>query len=51
MLYLGLPILMRCPPERAVLYTIVIVVLTLVLFGVLGAVMGGASVLGLGTLR
>ena len=50
-LYLGLPILMRCPTERALLYTIVIFVLTLVLFGVLGAVLGGASVLGLGTLR
>jgi 3-dehydroquinate synthase len=47
LLYLGLPVLMRCPPQRALLYTIVIVVLTLVLFGVLGAVMGGGAVLDL----
>jgi hypothetical protein len=51
LLYLGLPVLMRCPPERTLMYTIVIVVLTLVLFGVLGAVLGGGAVLGLGTLR
>ena len=51
LLYLGLPVLMRCPPQRALLYTIVIVLLTFVLFGVAGAVMGGGAVLGLGTLR
>lgn len=51
LLYLGLPVLMRCPPQRAVLYTVVIVVLTLVVFGVLGALLGGGAVLGLGTLR
>lgn len=50
LLYLGLPVLMRCPPERAVMYSLVIVVLTLVLFGVLGALLGGGTVLGLGTL-
>ena len=50
LLYLGLPELMRCPAERVTSYTVVIVLTSFVAFLVLGALLGGSSVLGLGTL-
>lgn len=38
LLYLGLPVLMKCPPEKAALYTVVIVVVGIVAFFVIGAI-------------
>jgi hypothetical protein len=49
LLYLGLPVLMRCPKEKAPVYTAVIVVIALVLSLIIGVVTGGiAALLGLG---
>jgi len=52
LLYTGLPVLMRCPPEKAGAYTAVVVVCAIVAMIVLGAVsslfMGGGP-MGLGT--
>ncbi len=39
-LYLGLPKLMKCPEEKAVAYTAVVVVCAIVLFAVVGSVAG-----------
>ena len=47
LLYLGLPVLMRCPKEKSVVYTIVIVVCAIILFvlvGVLVSCVSGGSV-------
>jgi hypothetical protein len=41
LLYLGLPVLMRSPPDKAVGYTIVVVICTIVLFFVITLVTGG----------
>jgi hypothetical protein len=41
LLYLGLPILMRSPPDKAVGYTIVVVICAIVLFFVISLVTGG----------
>lgn len=38
LMYLGLPVLMKAPPERATVYTVVVVVCTIVLVIVLGAI-------------
>lgn len=38
LLYLGLPILMKAPPERAAGYTIVVIVVAVVLYLVIGAI-------------
>jgi len=38
LIYTGLPVLMRCPPEKAGAYTVVVVVCTIVAMIVLGAV-------------
>jgi len=40
LLYLGLPVLMKSPPERAVPYTIVVVLVAIVIFLCLGALSG-----------
>ena len=37
LLYLGLPVLMKAPKEKAVPYTIVVVIAAIVIFGVIGA--------------
>ena len=53
LLYLGLPRLMKCPEDRAVAYTGVVVVCAIVLSLVIGAVtatIGGAAMLGAGAL-
>jgi hypothetical protein len=42
-LYLGLPTLMRCPQEKALPYTAVVVVVAIVLFVVLGAISGAIA--------
>jgi len=39
--YLGLPILMKVPQEKAMIYTVVVIVAAVVLFLVAGAVTGG----------
>lgn len=38
LIYLGLPVLMRCPPEKAVAYTAVVIVCGIVLSIVIGAI-------------
>lgn len=48
LLYLGLPRLMKCPPEKAVVYTVVVVVCAIVLSVIVGVV--GTSIMGTGTL-
>jgi hypothetical protein len=49
LLYLGLPVLMKCPKEKAPVYTVVIVVIALVLSLVIGMVTAGLTALvGLG---
>jgi Yip1 domain/zinc-ribbon domain len=50
LLYLGLPVLMRCPKDKALPYTIVIVLCAIVIGGVLAALttcfFGGAAMMG-----
>ncbi len=46
LLYLGLPRLMKCPPDKAVSYTVVVVVCAVVISVVLGAV--GGTIAGTG---
>ena len=49
--YLGVPVLKKCPPDKAVVYTIVVVVCGIVvgavLFNVLFAVIAGGSTMGM----
>ena len=40
LLYLGLPVLMKAPEDRAVAYTILVILAALVLFLVIGLVAG-----------
>lgn len=54
LLYLGLPCLMKCPPDKAASYTIVVVVCAIVMTLVIGAVGGlvaGAGALGSGVVN
>jgi hypothetical protein len=55
LLYLGLPVLMRCPAERAVGYTIVTVLCAIVTWIVIAALttcaVGGLGLIGVGALR
>ena len=44
LLYLGLPVLMRSRPDKAVGYTATVVISTIILFMVIGAVMAGLGV-------
>jgi len=48
LLYLGLPKLMKCPPDKSVGYTIVVVVCAIVFYGVVtvasGVIIGGAAI-------
>jgi hypothetical protein len=44
LLYLGVLILMACPPGKAVVYTIVCVVVMFVLFAITGAIVAGVTV-------
>lgn len=44
LLYLGLPVLMRSRPDKAVGYTATVVIATIILFMVIGAVMAGLGV-------
>lgn len=53
LLYVGLPKLMKAPPEKAVIYTVVVVIMTVVLalissflVGALTLIFGGGAVLG-----
>jgi hypothetical protein len=54
LLYLGLPVLMQCPKDKSVGYTIVTVLCAIVMAVVIGVLsacaIGGLSLLGLGTL-
>jgi len=36
LLYLGLPVLMKAPPDKAIGYTVVVVIVAVVIFGVMG---------------
>jgi Yip1 domain len=52
LLYLGLPSLMKCPKEKAVPYTAVVVVCAIALslvIGVVGGTLGGAAAVGAGS--
>ena len=50
LLYLGLPVLMRSPPDKSVGYTIVVVICAIVVFFVTSLIVGGLlSVLGFGS--
>lgn len=49
LLYLGLPKTMRCPEDKSVLYTLVIVVIGFVLSIVLGMIVGGITAVGAAT--
>jgi hypothetical protein len=40
LLYLGLPVLMKAPPEKAVPYTVVVILAAIVLFMVVGVIAG-----------
>ena len=47
LLYLGLPVLMKTPPDRSIAYTVVTVIAAIVVFMVIGAIVGRFS--GIGT--
>jgi hypothetical protein len=54
LLYLGLPRLMKCPPDKAIGYTAVVVVCAVVISVVIGAVgvaVGGAGLMGAGAMN
>jgi Yip1 domain len=46
LLYLGLPVLMKTPPDRSVAYTVVTVIAAIVVFTVIGAIVGRLSGMG-----
>jgi len=48
-LYLGLPVLMKAPPEKAVPYTAVVIVCAIVVFVIVGAVVGMVGGFGMPT--
>jgi hypothetical protein len=48
LLYLGLPVLMKTPPDRSVSYTVVTVIAAIVVFMVIGAIVGRLSGIGAG---
>jgi Yip1 domain len=53
LLYLGLPVLMKCPKEKAVGYTIVTVICAIVfsiVVGIVAAAIGGAGLMGAGAI-
>jgi hypothetical protein len=47
LLYLGLPVLMKAPQEKAVPYTVVVIICAFVVFVVIGAVVGAMSGFGM----
>ncbi len=46
LMYLGLPHTMKCPPEKAAGYTVVIVIIAIVVGAVIGVVVGGIAGVG-----
>lgn len=42
-LYLGLPIMLNTPKDKALTYVIVVIVLTLVVYAIIGAIIGGIT--------
>ena len=49
LLYVGLPVLMKSPPDKAMGYTVVVIICAIVLFaiiGVIGGVIGGGAMMG-----
>lgn len=46
LLYLGLPHTMRCPPEKSVLYTLVIVIIGIILSIIIGMIVGAITAAG-----
>ncbi len=43
LLYVGIPIMMECPPEKALVYTIVVIVAHIVIYLIIGAVTGAIT--------
>ncbi len=48
LLYLAIPIMMECPPEKALVYTLVVIVANIVVSLIIGAIAGAATATGLG---
>jgi hypothetical protein len=46
LLYLGLPALMKCPEEKAIPYTVVVIVVAIVLMAVISVVVGSVAAIG-----
>ncbi|HET9034276.1 MAG TPA: Yip1 family protein [Dokdonella sp.] len=46
LLYLGLPHTMRCPPEKSVIYTVVIIIIGFILSLIIGVIVSGITAVG-----
>lgn len=51
LLYLGLPVLMKVPQDKALGYTVVVVIVAIVLFVIAGMVVGALAAPSLLTIR
>ena len=45
LLFLGLPLLMKAPPDRATTYTVVVIIVVIVIFMIIGSIAGRAAYL------
>lgn len=43
LLYVGIPIMMECPPEKVLVYTIVVIVAYIIIYLVIGAIAGAVT--------
>lgn len=43
LLYVGIPIMMECPPEKALIYTIVVIIAYIVIYLIIGAIAGAVT--------
>jgi len=43
LLYVGIPIMMECPPEKSLVYTIVVIVAYIVIYLIIGAIAGAVT--------
>ena len=43
LLYVGIPIMMECPPDKALIYTIVVIVAYIVIYFIIGAIAGAVT--------
>jgi len=48
LLYLAIPIMMECPPEKALVYTLAVIVANIVVSLIIGAIAGAATATGFG---